>query len=135
MIDNRKDIGPIMREFDRVLSDGRARIVGTKIQVAGRTFEAVATEPYTRTDGAASLLVRWRGSCAACGTPYEVKGSRSGVHLAINCEAHRGKRRRRANPLRMKGEAIARALLAIDAGNIKKARRILSAALSWKGDE
>jgi hypothetical protein len=134
MKDNLKSTSAIMREFDRVLS-GRAGIVGTKIQVAGRTFEAVATEPYTRANGAASLLVRWRGSCAACGAPYEVKGSRNGAHLAINCEAHRGKRRPRSSPLRQKGEAIARALLAIDAGKIEKARGILSAALSWKGGE
>jgi hypothetical protein len=135
MNDNLKSTSAIMREFDRVLSGGRAGIVGTKIQVAGRTFEAIATEPYTRLNGAASLLVRWHGSCAACGTAYEVMGSRNGAHLAINCEAHRGKRRHRANPLRRKGEAIARALLAIDAGKIAKARRILNAALSWKGGE
>ena len=135
MNDNIKSTSAVMREFDRVLSGGRAGIVGTKVQVAGRTFEAVATEPYTRTNGAASLLVRWRGICATCGAPYEVKGSRNAAHLAINCEAHRGKRRRRTNPLRGKGEAIARALLAIDAGKIEKARRILNAALSWKDGE
>jgi hypothetical protein len=139
MIDNRKDIGPIMREFDRVLGgerlprqrDNSIPSVGAIVTIDGRQFVALKIEPYRRKrDGAESWLVTWRGHCATCAAPYEVKGSRHASHLPKNCEAHRGRRTgRRRHPAR---EIIARAYVALQNGDIKRARKLLADEMQRK---
>lgn len=39
----------------------------------GRLFVFAGTEPYTRKDGSASVVLVWRGACAVCGAPFTVK--------------------------------------------------------------
>jgi hypothetical protein len=141
MNDNRKDIGPIMREFDRVLSGQRLQrqrdnsipSVGSNVLIDGRQFEALKIEPYRRKrDGAESWLVTWRGHCATCGAPYDVKGSRHASHLPKNCEAHRGRRTKRARRRHPAREIIARAYVAIQNGDIERARKLLANEMKRK---
>lgn len=39
----------------------------------GRIFRWHGVEPYTRKDGESTMLLLWRGTCAACGAPFTVK--------------------------------------------------------------
>ena len=39
----------------------------------GRIFRRHGVEPYTRKDGESTMLLLWRGTCAACGAPFTVK--------------------------------------------------------------
>lgn len=74
--------------------------VGDEITASGRRFTAVAIELYPLRDGGQGRLVTWRGCCATCLEPYEVKGSGRAAYLPINCVEHRGRRTRHSKKRR-----------------------------------
>jgi hypothetical protein len=128
-----KDTNEIMREFNRVLGVPEPfRGVGSRLDASGQLFVATAVEPYTRRDGAPSQLVTWRGHCATCGAPYDVKGSRHASHLPKNCEQHRGRRTKRARRRYPAREVIARAYVAMQNGDIERARKLLANEMKRK---
>jgi hypothetical protein len=105
---------------------------GASLLANGREFVAAAVEPYTRRDGTASQLVTWRGQCALCGAPYDVKGGRAAKHLPLNCEQHRGRRTKRVRRRHPAREIIARAYVALQNGDIERARKLLADEMQRK---
>lgn len=76
----------------------------------GRTAELLQSEPYTRRDGAASVLLHWQLRCVECGAPFEAVSGRdplaSGqIKSAKRCPAHRMTREQWVDICRKKGEA------------------------------
>jgi hypothetical protein len=113
-------------------------VPGRQIVSSGRTFVAVQVEPYTRrSDGAASVLVTWRGRCATCEAAFHVKGSRAAKHLPVNCPAHRGRQARRrprdADAVRALRRLARAAMSAMRQGKHQDAYGHLEAALLLTG--
>lgn len=64
--------------------------LGSVLDLGGLTFELIAVEPYTRkTDGQPSALLTWRGSCAACGEPFDARTGLRARWVNKRCRRHR----------------------------------------------
>ena len=55
----------------------------------GQHYRFVAVEPYTRTDGFPSVVVRVAGTCRTCGESFETVTCRRPDWLPLTCPAHR----------------------------------------------
>lgn len=63
--------------------------IGTAIIHDGQVFEVAAREPYTRKDGAASVLLTWRTGCRECGAVVEFKLGKEFRASRRNCDEHK----------------------------------------------
>lgn len=71
---------------------------GTLVMLDEQTYELADMEPYTRTNGTQSAILRWETACPACGASFNVKTGLSARELTRRCEDHR----RMAKPVKGK---------------------------------
>lgn len=74
--------------------------IGAAVVVGDHRYEFVGHHFHQKRDGSVTKLWDWRGSCAACGRPFDCSSPEGVVAETRRCEDHRapGKRARPMTP-------------------------------------
>lgn len=62
--------------------------LGSILVITGQRYILDELEPYRRKDGSASILLRWRSTCADCGQPFEFRTGAKCNGMNRRCPEH-----------------------------------------------
>ena len=62
--------------------------IGTVLMIDAQRYVVVATLPHRRKDGRLSAIITWRGHCADCGEPFELRTGLKAQAINRRCETH-----------------------------------------------